>query len=117
LRGKSIYLWCATDVDTDEILAVWVSLEKRAADARKLIQLAKQYFTNKPIIYVNGSPSLKKAIIDSNLEFVENIFGPRNAVERSFSIISKRLMQFYSRWTWNLSIRSIIALLQIYKLL
>jgi transposase-like protein len=92
LRGKSIYLWCATDVDTDEILAVWVSLEKRAADARKLIQLAKQYFTNKPIIYVNGSPSLKKAIIDSNLEFVENIFGPRNAVERSFSIISKRLM-------------------------
>jgi len=109
INGRDAILWSLLDTETRFLLAMRVSANKKAEEARKLFRNGLKRAGKKPLeIVTDGNKAYEKAIdeefsrSDSNLIHVQALLsGPitNNRVESFFSVVKPRLRamkRFYS---------------------
>jgi len=76
--GEWCYVWAAIDVDTRELLAVWVSWQRSILHAEAFLRRTLEACTNKPLFLVDKGPWYPEAFQALGLEWVHRTFGDRN---------------------------------------
>jgi len=104
IHGKYHLLWAAIDINTWEVLGVWITQGRASIEAYSFLNHVLQKCSNNPKILVDGGPWYKPALnrLHSNWEHVT--FGLRNPIEQWFGILKHRIQLFYKRWPYNASI-------------
>ena len=106
IKGKWHILWAAIDVDTWEILGVWVTQGRASFEAYGFIRYVLKKCENNPKIIVDGGPWYKPALKRLGVYWEHVTFGLRNPIEQWFGILKHRINLFYNRWPHNASIES-----------
>lgn len=106
VNGKWVYLWGAIDIDSWEILSVWISQGRSGFEALQFMRKVMKHCSNKPIVYVNGAHWYKWALQRLGLQRCHRTFGPRNPIEQWFGILKQRIKRFYKRWPGNTDIKT-----------
>ena len=92
------YVWAAIDVDTRELLAVWVSWQRSILHAEAFLKRTLQTCTNKPLIVVDKGPWYPEAFQALGVEWVHKTFGERNRIERWFRTVKARTRRFFNNF-------------------
>ncbi len=106
INGKWHILWAAIDVDTWEILGVWITQGRASFEAYGFIRYVLTKCENKPKILVDGGPWYKPALKRLGIDWEHVTFGLRNPIEQWFGVLKHRINLFYNRWPHNASIKS-----------
>jgi len=106
MKGKWIYLWAAIDLETREILAVYVSTTRTCLETHSFLRKIMKYCTNKPYVYVDGGPWYPWALTRLGFKWEHKTFGPRNPIEQWFGTLKRRITRFYKSFNtttnvWN----------------
>ena len=104
IKGQWRYLWAAVDVDTWEVLAVWITRGRSGLKARMFIRSVLRRCKRHPRVVVDGGPWYRWALDRLGLEWEHVTSGERNAVEQWFGILRQRVKRFYKRWPHNATI-------------
>ncbi|MEM2178798.1 MAG: DDE-type integrase/transposase/recombinase [Candidatus Methanomethylicaceae archaeon] len=56
INGKLIYLWAAIDINTKEIIAIYVSYQRSCIDAYIFLRIVLKNCLNKPLILIDKGP-------------------------------------------------------------
>jgi len=109
IHGKWHYLWAAIDINSWEILAIYISPSRSCYDTLLFLRMVLRWCVNKPHVYVDGGPWYRWALQRLGLSWEHKTFGERNAIEQWFSIIKQRIKQFYKRWPHNARLETILS--------
>ena len=107
IGDKWYYLWVAIDINTWEILGVYLSPGRSILDTRIFLKKILRYCENKPKFYVDGGPWYPGAFNKLGLEWEHVTFGKRNPIEQWFSILKRRINTFYRKWNKKTSLRNV----------
>jgi transposase-like protein len=92
--GEWCYVWAAIDVDTRELLAIWVSWQRNILHAEASLRRVLEACRNKPLIIVDKGPWYPEALKALGLEWVHRTFGERNRIERWFRTMKPGTRRF-----------------------
>jgi len=106
INGKWHILWAAIDVDTWEVLGVWITQGRASFEAYGFIRYVLTKCENNPKILVDGGPWYKPALKRLGVDWEHVTFGLRNPIEQWFGILKHRINLFYNRWPHNASVES-----------
>jgi len=101
INGEKKYLWAAIDVESREVLAVWITVTRNYWIARDFILVVLKSCINKPIFLVDGGPWYKSAFNSLGLDYLHVTFGPRNSVERWFRTVKEQTKRFWNNFRSN----------------
>ena len=104
IHGKNHLLWAAIDINTWEILGVWVTQGRASIEAYSFLKYVLSKCENKPKILVDGGPWYKPALQRLHANWEHVTFGLRNPIEQWFGILKHRIQLFYKRWPYNANI-------------
>ena len=90
INGEKRYLWAVIDVETREILAVWITTTRSWWTARDFTLVVLESCENQPVFLVDGAKWYESAFKSLGLGFVHVTFGLRNSVERWFRTVKGR---------------------------
>ena len=120
IKGKWHILWAAVDIETWDVLGVWVTQGRSSIEAYSFLRSVLNRCENTPKILVDGGPWYKPALERLCVEWEHITFGLRNPVEQWFGILKHRINLFYNRWPHNASMKNaqswIDAFVSIYQL-
>ncbi|MEM2260444.1 MAG: DDE-type integrase/transposase/recombinase [Candidatus Methanomethylicaceae archaeon] len=108
INGKLIYLWAAIDINTKEIIAIYVSYQRSSIDAYIFLRIVLKNCLNKPLILIDKGPWYLWALNRLGLNYIHITFGKRNSIERYFRTLKERLKGFYNNI--NAKVRRILAI-------
>lgn len=115
------YLWAAIDIETWEILGVYLSRGRSHLDTLMFLKKVLKYCENKPYVYVDGGPWYPWALDRLGLEWEHKTFGKRNPIEEWFSILKRRIKVFYKKWGKRTAIKTVetwcLAFVAMYNLI
>ena len=121
---KQVYLWTAVDVDSKEVIGVYISDTRTGLDTSSFLKYILRFCTNNPVFIGDKAPWYKWALQRLGLEYKHETFGERNAVEQWYSPFKHRVKRFWKRFPYhstNISIlgwcMSYIALSKIWRFL
>ena len=97
-NGERCYVWAAVDVDTRELLAVWVSRRRNILHAEAFLRKVLKACTNKPLTLVDKGPWYPEALQALGPEWMHRTFGERNRVERWFRTMKARTRRFFNNF-------------------
>ena len=103
IHGKWHLLWTAINIDTWEILGVWITQGRCSLEAYSFLKQVLQKCENNPKILVDGGPWYKPALERLQADWEHITFGLRNPIEQWFGILKHRIQLFYNRWPYNAS--------------
>ena len=106
INGKWHILWAAIDVESREILGVWITQGRASLEAYSFLRYVLRKCENTPKILVDGGPWYKPALERLNVEWEHITFGLRNPIEQWFGILKHRINLFYNRWPHNATIKT-----------
>ncbi len=95
LRSRLNGVWAGIDVDTRELLAVWVSWQRNILHSEAFLRRVLETCTNKPIIHVDKGPWYPEAL---GLQWIHRTFGERNRIERWFRTMKARTRRFFNNF-------------------
>jgi len=75
LHGFRAYIWSALEVDSGEILAIYVSWSRSMIVAMKFTRMALDRCLNKPLVIVDRGPWCRWALDRLGLEYRYERFG------------------------------------------
>ncbi len=101
INGEKKYLWAAIDVESREVLAVWITVTRNWWIARDFLLVVLKSCINKPIFLVDGGKWYKSAFNSLGLDYLHVTFGPRNSVERWFRTVKERTRRFWNNFRSN----------------
>jgi len=104
IHGKYHLLWAAIDINTWEVLGVWITQGRASIEAYSFLNHVLQKCNNNPKILVDGGPWYKPALNRLHANWEHVTFGLRNPIEQWFGILKHRIQLFYKRWPYNASI-------------
>ena len=104
IHGKYHLLWAAIDINTWEVLGVWITQGRASIEAYSFLNHVLQKCSNNPKILVDGGPWYKPALNRLHANWEHVTFGLRNPIEQWFGILKHRIQLFYKRWPYNASI-------------
>jgi putative transposase len=104
INGRWHLLWAAIDVNTWEILGVWITQGRASIEAHSFLCYVLKKCANMPKILVDGGPWYKPALERLNANWEHLTFGLRNPIEQWFGILKHRIQLFYNRWPHNATI-------------
>lgn len=123
-EGKQVYLWTAIDVQSHEVLGVYISDTRTGLDTYSFLKYVLQFCRNKPLVLGDKAPWYPWALKRVGLEYKHETFGDRNSVEQWYSPFKHRVKRFWRRFPYhstNQSIRgwcrSYVALSKIWRCL
>ncbi|PUA31122.1 MAG: hypothetical protein B9J98_07750 [Candidatus Terraquivivens tikiterensis] len=96
INGYRCHLWAAIDVDSREVLAVYVSRGRSMLNALIFLKRVLKACDNKPVIVVDRGPWYQYALKRLGIEYFHETFGQRNKIERFFREIKERTRRFYN---------------------
>ena len=100
LESKQVFLWTAVDVDSHEVLGVYISTARTGLDTYSFMRKVLRFCSNKPLIKGDGATWYPWAIQRLGLEFEHETFGERNAVEQWYSPFKHRVKRFWKRFPY-----------------
>ncbi len=98
INGQKRFLWAAIDVESKEILAVWITSVRNWWIARDFILVVLKSCEGQPIFLVDKGPWYKSAFKSLGLDYLHVTFGPRNSVERWFRTLKERTKRFWNNF-------------------
>ena len=98
INGEKRYLWVAIDVESREVLAVWITSTRNWWIARDFLLVVLKSCEGRPVFLVDGGPWYESAFKSLGLDFVHVTFGPRNSVERWFRTVKERTRRFWNNF-------------------
>jgi len=98
INGEKRYLWAAIDVESREILAVWITTTRNWWVARDFILVVLKSCKGQPVFLVDKGPWYKPAFKSLGLNSVHRTFGSRNCVERWFRTVKERTKRFWNNF-------------------
>jgi len=107
IRGEWMFLWAAIDIDSWEILFVWVSQGRSGLEAISFLRKVLERCDGPPMVYVDRAPWYRWALERLGVPWEHRTFGPRNPVEQWFGILKQRIKRFYTRWPHNADIKRV----------
>lgn len=108
MRRNWFYLWAAIDVDTKELLAVYLSPTRTSFEAMSFVKHVLTYCNNKPVILVDGGPWYGWALTRLGLEWFHVTHGLRNAIEQWYAILKRRTRRFYNVFNNGKTTKSVL---------
>ncbi|MEM2683853.1 MAG: DDE-type integrase/transposase/recombinase [Nitrososphaerota archaeon] len=84
------------DVDTGEIIALYVSRGRSILNAPTFLRKVLETCDGKPVIVVDRGPWYRWALKRLGIEYIHETFGDRNRVERWFRKLKDRTKRFYN---------------------
>jgi transposase-like protein len=82
INGKLYILWAAIDIQTREILGIWVTKGRASIEAYSFLRYVLNKCVNRPKILVDGGPWYKPALQRLHIEWEHITFGLRNPIEQ-----------------------------------
>lgn len=104
INGKWHLLWAAVDINTWEVLGVWITQGRCSLEAYSFLKQVLEKCENQPKIIVDGGPWYKPALNRLRVDWEHITFGLRNQIEQWFGILKHRIQLFYNRWPKNATI-------------
>ena len=101
INGEKKYLWAAIDVESREVLAVWITVTRNYWIARDFLLVVLKSCEGRPVFLVDRAKWYKSAFKSLGLDFVHITFGPRNSVERWFRTVKERTKRFWNNFRSN----------------
>nr|AEP25271.1 transposase type I [Pyrococcus sp. PK 5017] len=98
INGEKRFLWAALDVESREVLAVWITTTRNWWIARDFILVVLKSCKGQPVFLVDGGKWYKSAFKSLGLDFVHVTFGPRNCIERWFRTLKERTKRFWNNF-------------------
>jgi transposase-like protein len=98
INGKKRYLWAAIDVESKEVLAVWITTVRNWWVARDFILVVLKSCEGQPVFLVDRASWYKSAFKSLRLGYLHVTFGPRNSVERWFRTLKERTKRFWNNF-------------------
>ncbi|MBP1912036.1 IS6 family transposase [Thermococcus stetteri] len=98
INGQKRFLWAAIDVESKEILTVWITTLRNWWVARDFILVVLKSCEGQPVFLVDGGSWYKSAFKSLGLAYVHVTFGPRNCVERWFRTVKERTKRFWNNF-------------------
>jgi len=84
VNGYRCYLWAAIDVDSREVLAVYISRGRSMLNALIFLKRVLKACENNPVIVVDRGPWYPWTLKRLEIEYFHETFGERNRIERWF---------------------------------
>jgi len=106
INGKQYILWAAIDVQTYEVLGVWITKGRASIEAYSFLKYVLSKCENKPKILVDGGPWYVPALKRLKVEWQHVTFGLRNPIEQWFFLLKHRIKLFYRNWPHNATVDS-----------
>ena len=106
INGKLHILWAAIDIQTYEVLGVWITKGRASLEAYSFLKHILKRCTNQPKILVDGGPWYKPALERLNVDWEHVTFGLRNPIEQWFFLLKHRIQLFYRNWPYHATVRS-----------
>jgi putative transposase len=97
-NGVCCFIWAAIDVDSRELLAIYVSWQRSILDSEAFLRKVLSTCTNKPVILADKGPWYPEAFDTFQLEWIHQTFGQRNYIERWFRTTKERTKRFYNNF-------------------
>jgi len=97
VKGATVYVWSALDVDSGELLALEASYGRSGLNALDFLKKALKKRLNKPRVTVDRGPWYRWALERLGLEYEHQRFEMRNRVERSFRYLKERTSVFHDK--------------------
>jgi len=98
INGEKRFLWTAIDVESREVLTVWITTTKNWWIARDFILVVLKSCEGRPVFLVDRGSWYKSAFKSLGLGFVHVTFEPRNSVERWFRTVKERTKRFWNNF-------------------
>ena len=109
IRKKWYFLWAAIDVDTKELLGVYLSPSRTSFDTMFFLRHIMRYCSNKPVILVDGGPWYGWTLTRMGFVWHHITHGLRNAIEQWYAIFKRRTRRFYNIFNAAKDIRSTLT--------
>lgn len=107
INGKWHILWVAIDVDTWEVLCVWITQGRASFEVYGFIRYVLTKCENNSKLLVDGGPWYKPALKRRGGRLGACDIRPKESpIEQWFGILKHRINLFYNRWLHNASIES-----------
>ena len=106
INGRLFILWAAIDINSREVLGVWVTKGRASIEAYSFLKFILKSCVNQPKILVDGGPWYKPALKRLGVEWEHITFGLRNPIEQWFFILKHRIKRFYRNWPYNATVDS-----------
>jgi transposase-like protein len=106
-RGRKLWVWAAFDVNSKEIIYLFVSLYRNFLIVKHFVRQVLGLCSNKPTFLVDNAPWYREAFDRLGIDYTHMTFGYRNSVERLFRYIKERTKVFYNNINCK-SVRSAI---------
>ena len=97
INGHQHLLWAAIDINTWEILGVWITQKYCSLESYIFLKQILKKCENDPKILIDGGPRYKPALNRLYANWEHAIFGLRNPIEQWFGILKHRIQLFYKR--------------------
>ena len=108
-QGKQVYVWTAVDVDSKEVLGVYISETRSGLDTSSFLKYVLRFCVNKPLIIGDKAPWYRWGLQRLGLNYRHEIFGDRNAVEQWYSPFKHRVKRFWKRFPYHSTNTSILV--------
>lgn len=106
-ENKQVYLWTAVDVDSHEVLGVYISDTRTGLDTSSFLKYILRFCTNEPVFITDKGPWYPWAFKRLGLEYRHETFGDRNSVEQWYSPFKHRVKRFWKRFPYHSTNQSI----------
>lgn len=106
---KQVFLWTAVDVDSKEVLGVYISDTRTGLDTSSFLKYILRFCTNRPVFIGDKAPWYRWALKRLGLEYKHETFGERNAVEQWYSPFKHRVKRFWKRFPYRSTNTSILV--------
>jgi putative transposase len=99
ISGRQVFVWAAIDVETKELLAVYVSYYRSHVNTIVFLKRVLDTCVNKPVVLVDGGPWYPWPLDRMGIRWLQVTFGYRNTIERFFRTLKERTRRFYNNLT------------------
>jgi transposase-like protein len=109
INGVTIFIWGAVDIDDEKVLAVCVSFGRSGLEAKAFFKKVRDTCKGRlPRIFIGGGSWYHWALrVVCFKRYTVVSLGPRNAIERLFSDIERRIGQFWNGFIGKYSRKSL----------
>jgi transposase-like protein len=97
-RRMVMLVWAAINVDTRELLAVWISWQRNIKHAESFLRKVFLTCTNKPVFLVDKGPWYPETFQALGLKWEHRTFGEMNRIERWFRTMKARTRRFFNNF-------------------
>ena len=108
IKKRWYYLWAAIDVDTKELLGIYLSPARTPLETISFVRYVMTFCKNKQVILVDGGPWYGWALTRMGLTWYHVTHGLRNAIEQWYAILKRRTRRFYNSFSTAKNTKSII---------